>query len=54
MSESEVDNLLQRSLDLKTNMQESDKKQAAAKERDYKYHKKNFRKLIEDYGAYFF
>lgn len=35
-------------------MQESDKKQAAAKERDYKYHKKNFRKLIEDYGAYFF
>lgn len=49
-----MDNLLQRSLDLKTHMQESDKKSVTAKERDYKYHKQNFRKLIEDYGSYFF
>ncbi|EAR94374.2 hypothetical protein TTHERM_00049190 (macronuclear) [Tetrahymena thermophila SB210] len=54
MSEVELDNLFQRSLDLKTNMTESDKKSQAAKERDYKSHKKNFRKLIEDFGSYFF
>lgn len=34
-------------------MAESDKKSIAEKERDYKYHKINFRKLIEEYGAYF-
>ena len=32
----------------------SDKSKEAAKNRDYKKHRKNFKKLIEDFGAYFF
>jgi len=35
-------------------MQDSDKKSPQAKERDYKYHKKNFRKIINKFGSYFF
>jgi hypothetical protein len=34
-------------------MQESDKKSAEAKNRDYKYHKKQFQTLIEEIGKFF-
>ena len=46
--------MLQDALDLKTKMEASDKKKEAAKNRDYKYHRKNFKKLIEDFGSSFF
>lgn len=35
-------------------MMESDSKSQVAKTRDYKYHVKDFKKLIEDFGKYFY
>ncbi|EGR29457.1 hypothetical protein IMG5_155340 [Ichthyophthirius multifiliis] len=50
----DLNDLLQQCLDLKSNMQESDKKTPLVKERDYKYHKMNFRNIIAQFGAFFF
>lgn len=54
IAEANLSMLLQDVLDLQSKMQESDKQPAKFKERDYKNHKKQFNKIIELFGSYFF
>ncbi len=49
-----MDDLLKLSLNLKSKMLASDKKSEAAKQRDYKYHRKEFKNLIDSFGYFFY
>jgi hypothetical protein len=53
VSEEELDDLLQRALDLRTAMQESERASEKVRDRNYKYHRRDFRDLIADFGAIF-
>lgn len=49
-----MDKLQRESYNLKTRMQESDQRSQLAKTRDFKYHARDFKKLVEDFGKFFY
>ena len=54
MSADNLDKLQREAYNLKTRMTESDQRSQMAKTRDFKYHIKDFRKIIEDFGRFFY
>ena len=49
-----LDKLQREAFNLKSRMLDSEQKSQTAKTRDFKYHIKDFRKLFEDFGKFFY